>query len=702
MKSARSVFQLLFAAVLAVLLLASGTPPGVRSAHSAGLDPVPLPMWRNEVVAPGVTFYNLGAPSFALDPAGYPHIAFGQNRLVHTWFDGLFWHSETVDSTLAWHRESVLAIDTAGVITISDIRNGRVFVRTLEPGGSWQTAEIPLPGLGSAESLSIALDSGGRPHLVAGPMYYSGTALFVYAYKTPYGWTTETVGTDYPASGPFSITLDSKDRPVILYEQYDESNAVDKLLIARRQGDSWQHVQIAAGSVIAGKSLVMDGQDKAHIVFSALGDGKLTYVRESENGWESIPVAKNGIDPGLALDGAERPHVIYTSLGRQVYATLVGSNWEEMILQEGWYNTLILDKAGAAHVVSLKPDLNYATNSSGQWLVSTLAVPESVGFQNALDLDSAGVPHILYHNTSTEELLLSSGGANGWQTELVAQVSPDGLDVEIAVDARDRIHIAYVDGVKDRLVVGLRKAGGWSLDPISAGGHHLSLAVGSDNRPQLILVQEETAQNARVVYWSIQGGDWLSEAVSEPDSGILDARLALDSENRPHVAYSTERNGSAYAVRQSANNWVTEWLPFDNVDDLALGPDDRPYMLHTVYVQDEVGGTYPPDNYYELRLAERAPYSWFDKAIYRNAGTARLAVDANNRVHVALGDYLQRDESWSWLFETPVWISLGDVSLALGQDGQPRMVTFDGDSLVLSTREIAWLDKFSLMPVVAR
>jgi hypothetical protein len=656
------------------------------------------------VVASGVRIDTLGAPSFALDPAGYPHIAYGRNRLFHTWFDGAQWHSETVDAARAWHVQSVLAIDAAGVITIAHIRDGRVFVRTLEPGGSWQTAEIPLPYLDGAECLSLALDSRGRPHLVAGPESYFGQALFVYAHMTSQGWTAEAVRTKYPAGGPLSIALDSQDQPVVLYGQYNEFISMDELQIARRQGGIWRHKQVAAGFVIVGKSLVMDGQDKAHAVYSDHAGGGLTYVRELDDGWESIPIADGGVYPGLALDSAERPHVVYgdSFSDRQVYATLSGSGWQETTVQEGeyagWYNTLLLDEAGAAHVVSLATNLTYATNRSGRWLVSTPARQEHVGFHNALDLDSAGEPHILYHNSATQELLLRSVGAGGWHSELVARVSPVDLDVAIAVDAQDNEHIAYIDGLKDRLVVGLRQGGELSLEPISHGGRHLALVVGSDSAsPQLIL-----DQNGTLVYWTKEGGDWRSEAVSEPDSGILNARLVLDSSNRPHVIYTAE-SGSAYAVRQSAGNWVTERLPFEFVEDLALGAGDKPYILHTAYVEGEGGGPkYPPDFYYELRLAERAGVGWKEEPLWIDAGRARLLVGTDNRLHVAFGGYLQRDENGDWLFETPVWISAGDIGLVLGKDGQPRMLTFDGDSLVLSTREIAWLNKFSLMPVVAR
>ena len=212
---------------------------------------------------------------------------------------------------------------------------------------------------------------------------------------------TERVDAGKPVVGPFSIDLDSENQPAILFGQYDKPTDLDELWIARRSGDSWQHDQLASGCEIFGNALVLDAQDMAHAVFSENCDNKLSYAYEGDSGWQTAVVTNNGSYPSLALDGADRPHVVYRSSLGQIYATLTGTNWETTVVQEGLYaggyNTLILDKAGAAHISSLSTDLYYATNGGGQWQVRPAAVQDTVGLRNALALDSADTPHALYH-----------------------------------------------------------------------------------------------------------------------------------------------------------------------------------------------------------------------------------------------------------------------------------------------------------------
>ena len=118
-------------------------------------------------------------------------------------------------------------------------------------------------------------------------------------------------------------------------------------------------------------------------------------------------------------------------------------------------------------------------------------------------------------------------------------------------------------------------------------------------------------------------------------------------------------------------------------------------------------------------FAERGAAGWQSESFWSEEyldwedaywdGLARLVVDELGRAHIAMRTvdydptfYVQRDENGAWQFEEPAWPRHGDIDLALGQDSEPRILTHDDASLVLSTREIIWLDKFSLLPITAR
>ena len=696
----------LAAALIIILSFTSGPVLARVSAGQDAMDPVPLPVWREEIVAPGVGFYDLGAPALALDPAGNPHLVYGRNQLFHTWFDGAAWQNETIDASSAWRRESVLAIAPSGTITIADIHNEKLFARTKEPGGLWQTTRVPLPDGTVVSDLTLALDGSGEPHIAAGSAYYYySQTFFIHAWHTPLGWSVEKVGTGKTVDGPFALDLDSKDRPFILYGQYNAQTEENEVALARRSGASWQVEKVAPGCVTVGKALVMDDQDKPHIVFSNHCDGKLTYMHKNDSGWETIPVTDIGYYPGLALDSTGRPHVVYGSDESQIYATLKGTNWDKTVVQEGtytgWHNTLLLDKEGAAHIASYRDNLYYATNSSGQWQISTAARQDTVGRQNALALDSSAVPHTLYHEAEAQKLYWGSRNENGWATELVADVSAEGLEVAAVLDSQDRPTIAFLNRNQNNLLVGTNQAGEWLLEPIGAAGRQLSLAVGSDDRPQVLIIQNDALK-----YWTKQGEDWISETVSGSENQTWNASLALDSTERPHAIFSGSK-GSFYAIRQSPGTWVAEALPFETVQGLALDADDQPHVLYSE-IRYEYQGRYPIE-IDMLWYAEREGQGWQTEQLWEEEywnPTAELVVDAAKQVHVAFStnywgaNYLLRDESGAWQWANQSLPSNADISLAVGLDYEPRLLLHDGSSLLLATREIIWLDKFSLMPVI--
>ena len=142
-----------------------------------------------------------------------------------------------------------------------------------------------------------------------------------------------------------------------------------------------------------------------------------------------------------------------------------------------------------------------------------------------------------------------------WATSAVAGVGdspPDSVELAAAIGPDGVARIAYVDGAADELVVGTRLGSSWSLTPITTAGHNLALAVGQDNRPQLILVQD-----GRLVYWTQQGGAWQSDPISPAGAAIFNAYLALDGQNRPHVVYTADGVVTA-AVRQGEGDWEAE------------------------------------------------------------------------------------------------------------------------------------------------
>jgi hypothetical protein len=264
--------------------------------------------------------------------------------------------------------------------------------------------------------------------------------------------------------------------------------------------------------------------------------------------------------------------------------------------------------------------------------------------------------------------------------------------------------VAYADQAADELVVGAREGNAWALETVAPAGHHLSLVVGSDDIPRLIQIRDNA-----VTYWFKTGEAWTSEPVGGPNSGVSNAWLALDSQNRPHVAYSGA-GGPIHAVRQPDGEWTVESLPFQNVRGLALGPAGELHVLHTT--SPSRSDALPAYSNTTLWAAERQGASWIDTPLaeYSNWWNLRawIAVGENDGVHVVYRDvpgvlhYQERDENGDWQVVSQPWGNGEDVGLLVGPDGQPRLLTHNASSLILWTREIVMLDQHVLMPVTMR
>ena len=331
---------------------------------------------------------------------------------------------------------------------------------------------------------------------------------------------------------------------------------------------------------------------------------------------------------------------------------------------------------------------------------SSEVVAGGIPGSSALALDSDGTPHLLYYRPSTGHLLYTHGGQGAWQTEVVTTLHAVELELAIALAADGTPHIAYIDADHDQLVAGHRQQDHWTLQTISGAGHDLSLAAGSDGVPQLLVVQGDALR-----YWR-GGGVWTSEPVGTEDIWLLHPRLALDEADRAHVAY-TPGVSSIYAERDSLA-WKLRGVPFELVEALAIGPDGQPRLL---YSEEEVTfyGRYP-DYTYWLKLATRHPDGWRIEDVsleYYPYDSARLAVDALDRAHIIYRDelnrfvYLRREGYGGWRFERPAPAGEGDVSLAVTPAGKTYLLTHADGRLILSTRQINLLDRFSFLPLLA-
>ncbi len=709
--------RIAFAFILSLvfLIVAGSQRSAAGNAHETGIPPVPLPVWQSEVAAPGVDLTEQGVPGMALDPDGRPHLVYGHNRLFHAWRDGASWQVETVDPDAIARTGPVIAIDDAGNITIvvrteASHQRQQLVAYSRAPGGEWQTAPIPVPSINVYPlHLTLALDGDGRPHVVTTGRTADLMPLLIYAHTSPAGWVSETIELEKKADFYVSLALDSGNRPVILYQSYGAEYNGGIIWLTRREASGWTHQSLVQGTHIGGSSLALDAADRVHVVFS--DSDRLVYLHQTANGWQTLAESGTGHSPSLALDDADRPHVAYADTnGDIVYAVLGNAGWERtttpMVGYAFGYNTLLLDDTGAAHISTMQDaqNLYYATNRGGPWAAMPVAVEDLVGYRHALALDANDRPCLLYTQPSMGQLRWAVKDGDTWANSFVAAISRRPLyelELAAAIGPNGVPWIAYVDEPANALIAGARLGEDWLLEPITTAGSNLALAMGQDNRPQLILIQ-----GGRLVYLTQQGGAWQSEVIGPAVGVVYDAYLALDGDDRPHVVYSASDGSTVLAVRQGENDWQTETLPLEFVVGMALGPDASLYLLTLTF------RTLQPYIFYTLRLSEQVAGQWTHHELFEHKQgflATSLVVDANGTVHIASSNasswlhYHRRAADGEWSGGGPgryPYYSSGAFALAVGSDGQPRISRTMHSDLWLDTRGIVLLDQHAVLPVV--
>lgn len=120
---------------------------GSGAACEPGREPAAL-SWHVETVDAAKAFRSMEDRSLALDAAGRPHIAYGDDSLYYAWHDGADWHYETVDTANDVGENAALGLDAQGRPHISYYDRWTGSLRyAFHDGTSWRIRVID--GIGS-------------------------------------------------------------------------------------------------------------------------------------------------------------------------------------------------------------------------------------------------------------------------------------------------------------------------------------------------------------------------------------------------------------------------------------------------------------------------------------------------------------------------------------------------------------------------
>jgi hypothetical protein len=597
---------------------------------------------------------------------------------------------------------------------------------------------------------SLRLDSTGKVHLA-----YGGDHLY-YATYDGANWSVETVDDEDNVGKFTSLFIDSGDHPHISYYDANHGN----LKYARNLGGGWE-VYVIARWWMAGEGFL----DQS----SLTADSGSPEASVDPTDWHFVPGEQNawgnqqdfttvitdtkgvGLYTSIALDANGNPYISYYDAvnGDLKCARLVLGSWYVDTVDSdgvtGLYTSIAVDDSSPAKIYISYYDytnrnLRYAVWNGSHWSRITADATGDVGSYTSLALDNGNKARISYYDATNKDLKYAYWTGS---TFVASKVDGSGVDVgkytSIALKDGKSPNISYYDLTHGRLRYAVLSGTTWTIYTLSTeelSGEYSSIALDPNDNwyPRVTYYSSVTGtlryvERTGATVWAYSTIDWAH------DQGLFSS-LALDSTNKPHVAFFDDTTDLLNYASWDGAAWQVEVVdPAISTGlycALALDASNNPHISywdsvghrlkyatkfsgawHIEYADQKTGvGQYtsikldsiglPYISYYDsgdknLRLTHKKPNgSWEVLIVDASVGVGKyssLVLDSNNIPHISYFNETNGNLKYA-TFVNGQWVKIvigqnGDnvglfTSLALDSNGNPHIAYFrdDNDALM--------------------
>ncbi len=316
--------------------------------------------------------------------------------------------------------------------------------------------------------------------------------------------------------------------------------------------------QSGQGSWFGGHfALVVDGDHTPHIAYEH--EDSLMYRWQTDGGsWSSESIASLDSDPNwlsLVFDGDQNLHLTYIDGIRLSYAARENGSWDShrhisddtSISAPIIHHSMVIDSQDTLHAVvgTNAGDIEHLAYDGHQWTHQSInriiEVPNPGAPQTAIGVDD--VLHTTFTITSPWEIFHAQFDQQ-WSYDSISSDYAVSSRHRVAVDDTGAIHLAMIDQQSDQLFYGHRHAGessSWSIEQVDSGenlSRTIAFAVDSKNRPHIAYYDYDLNDRTEIRYARKTGDDWLTQVID--DAEILQgAHIDLDVDTRgyPHLLY---------------------------------------------------------------------------------------------------------------------------------------------------------------------
>jgi hypothetical protein len=300
-----------------------------------------------------------------------------------------------------------------------------------------------------------------------------------------------------------------------------------------------------------------------------------------------------GWSTSLARDPSGRLHAGYLTCELNAgyyycnleYATNSSGQWvvssvntNEYVSQNG--ASLAVDSTGKVHIsyqshwsVPTDNGLKYITNTSGQWAIVNL---DQYGSLPSVGVDPADEVHVAYYDYHNRQLKYATNASGTWSTAVLDTWGPDAgnsfspvwVSPALALDSAGHAHIGYYDSYNQCMKYATNAAGSWTIssaDTWNAGWFTIE-AVASDiaiDSADKVHISYYDYVNKALRYVTNSSGSWAAVTVdNSPNAGVSNS-IAIDSAGKVHISYSDGTYGDLKYAMNASGGW--QLYDLDNI-----------------------------------------------------------------------------------------------------------------------------------------
>ncbi|UCD03659.1 MAG: S8 family serine peptidase, partial [Candidatus Woesearchaeota archaeon] len=195
----------------------------------------------------------------------------------------------------------------------------------------------------------------------------------------------------------------------------------------------------------------------------------------------------------------------------------------------GKYSSVAIDSNGVIHMSyynSTGGDLKHCNGTEVNWDCETVETSGDVGSYSSIAIDSNDVVHISHFNNTDDDLRYCNNSGGSWSCENVKTAGFFGAYTSIAIDSNDAVHISFNNGSSSALSYCNNTGGSWTCDNVDTTeivGWYTSIAIDSNN---VVHISHYNVTGLDLRYCNNTGGSWTCDNIKT--AGVVGCNTSIE------------------------------------------------------------------------------------------------------------------------------------------------------------------------------